>query len=221
MYSKLASAIYNDIVSGLRGYTSNLSMSLDQLEDEIVDERLTIIKEYSLKGILPNRDLYYTIDCIETDCKSLADCPDNCFSTKPVVHFTIPQIVNDYGEKAIEYIGSIDHLNQFLYVTSHSELKSQKYRKRNLNKPIVFINTTPNKDNLYDCYVFNAPMLSCISIVAIFKDLRQLKEFGCSDIETTNMSFIDNEIRKRLTQKKLMFYRQYTAPLQNNDQTAK
>ena len=62
MYTKLASSIYNDVMSGLRGYTSNISMSLDQLEDEIVDERLAIIKEYSLKGILPNKDLYFTIN---------------------------------------------------------------------------------------------------------------------------------------------------------------
>ena len=37
---KLASAIRNDVVGGLRGYHTNLSMSLEQLMDEIVDERL-------------------------------------------------------------------------------------------------------------------------------------------------------------------------------------
>ena len=51
-YGKLASAIYNDVVSGLRGIHSGPTMSLEQLEDDIVDERLQIIKEYSLKGIL-------------------------------------------------------------------------------------------------------------------------------------------------------------------------
>jgi hypothetical protein len=39
-YSKLASAVYNDIVGGLRGYVSNPTMSMEQLEDDIVDERL-------------------------------------------------------------------------------------------------------------------------------------------------------------------------------------
>lgn len=204
MYTKLASSIYNDVMSGLRGYTSNISMSLDQLEDEIVDERLAIIKEYSLKGILPNKDLYFTIDCIDTDCKSLGSCDTSCFSTTPIVHFAIPQLINDYGEKSIEYLGSTDHLNQFLVVNSHSALRSQNYRKRGKDKPIVFINTSPNKDNLYDCFVFNAPMLSSVSIVAIFKDMRQVKEvFGCDDIDVDNMNFIDNEVRRRLIEKKV------------------
>ena len=42
---KLASAIRNDVVSGLRGYHNNLSMSMEQLEQDIVDERLLILKE--------------------------------------------------------------------------------------------------------------------------------------------------------------------------------
>ena len=33
-----------------------------------------------------------------------------------------------------------------------------------------------------------------------------------------NISFLDNEIKKRLTQKKLMYYRQYSAPIRPNDQ---
>ena len=54
--NKLASAILNDILSGLRGITSNISLSVEQLEDDIVDERLTIIKEYALKKIAGNCD---------------------------------------------------------------------------------------------------------------------------------------------------------------------
>ena len=68
---KLASAIRNDVVSGLRGYHTNLSMSLEQLADDIIDERLQILKEYSLKGILPLKDLYISINCIPVDCKNI------------------------------------------------------------------------------------------------------------------------------------------------------
>lgn len=225
MYSKIASAIYNDVVSGLRGYNSNLSMSLEQLEDEIVDERLTILKEYALKGIPPKSDLYMSINCIKTDCESLERC--GCSNNIPFIsnpklipHFEIPQIVNEYTDSSIEYMGSTDRQNNFLIYTSHNSLKSHKYRKRGKDKPYVFIDTTPNSNNMYDCFIFNAPFIKQISVVAIFKDLRQLQEMGCCDtLEVNNMSFVDNEVRKRLTQKKLMYYRQYIAPLQNNDQT--
>ena len=64
---------------------------------------------------------------------------------------------------------------------------------------------------MYDCFVYNAPLLNTISITAIFKDLRQLERYSCCT-EDNNMSFIDTEVKKRLTQKKLLYYRQY-APL--------
>lgn len=46
--SKIASAIYNDVQGGLQGYESTVNMSLEQLEDEVVEERLSVIKKYSL-----------------------------------------------------------------------------------------------------------------------------------------------------------------------------
>lgn len=90
---KLASAIYNDVVSGLRGYHTNFSMSLEQLAQDIVDERLQILKEYSLKGVLPTKDLYLSINCIPVDCKSIDRCRcnrDNPYADSPVAHFEIP-----------------------------------------------------------------------------------------------------------------------------------
>ena len=116
---KLASAIRNDILGGLKGYHSNLSMSLDQLKDDIIDERLQIIKEYSLKGIIPGKDLYLSINCIPVDCENIERC--NCKEIEcgtPTAHFEIPQIVNDYGEQSIDYIGSVDRQNPFIYYTS-------------------------------------------------------------------------------------------------------
>lgn len=108
---KLTSAIRNDIVAGLRGYHTNLSMSMEQLAQDIVDERLQILKEYSLKGILPVKDLYLSINCIPVDCKSMDRCrcsKEDLCGDSPVAHFEIPQILNDYGALSIDYIGSTD-----------------------------------------------------------------------------------------------------------------
>lgn len=76
-YNKMASAIYNDIVSGLRGYNANPTLSMEQLEDEIAEERLAVIKQYILKGVIPKKDLLKTISCITVDCKDIEGC-DAC-----------------------------------------------------------------------------------------------------------------------------------------------
>ena len=212
----------NDVVGGLRGYHTNFSMSLEQLMDEIVDERLQILKEYSLKGVLPVKDLYLSINCVPVDCKDLERCrcngQDDCLT--PTAHFEIPQIVNDYGSLSIDYIGSSDRQNPFIYYTSSTAYRYHKYRKRGKNRPYVWIDTTPNENGMYDCFVFNAPLLGQISITAIFKDLRQLERYACCvELRDDNMTFINNEIKKRLTEKKIRYYKQLALPNMPNDQS--
>lgn len=212
--NKLASSILNDIYSGLQGFHINISLSIEQLEQEIVDERLSLLKEYSLKGILPINDLYTTIDCIEVDCETPSKC-DSCGQIDKVPHFEIPQLLNDYGSKAISYIGSVDMQNPFVYYTDRQSVLLHKYRKRGKDKPYVWINTTPNEHGKYDCYIFNAPLIKCVTVVAIFKDLRQLE--GCGE-ELDNYSFLDSEIRNNIIERKIKQYRQLAQSLAPNTQ---
>ena len=52
---------------------------------------------------------------------------------------------------------------------------------------------------MYDCFVFGAPLLKNISVTAIFKDPRQLEKYSCClENQDDNLSFIDNEVKKRL-----------------------
>ena len=220
--SKLASAIINDVYSGLAGLHHNISMSVEQVEDEIIQMRLQIIKEYQLKGILPIKDLLLQINCIPVDCKDLERCPICKPGIKtPNAHFEIPQIINDFGASAIAYIGSVDRMNSFsVYINSNFTNLYQKYRKRGKDKPYVYIDPAPNENNMLDGYIFNAPLLKQISVVAIFKDPRQLDDYGCcSDLDDIqNMTFIDTEVKDRLTKQKITYYRQLHMPNLPNDQ---
>lgn len=225
----MADAIFNDVVSGLRGYHTNMSMSKQQLEDDIIDLRLLIIKEYMAKGILPIKDLLMSINCIEVDCKDLSKCPCNkaICGSDPVAHFEIPQLLLDYGTNtAVQYIGSVDKQVPFLvYTKSLNRINTfQKYRKRGKNKPWVYIDMTPNSNGYLDCYIFEAPLIKYVSVTAIFKDPRQLEKLSCmcdgqenTEIDN-NLNFIDTLIKERLTKQKLYYYRQAAAPILPNNQ---
>ena len=231
---RLADAVFNDVVSGLRGYHQNMSMSKEQLQEEIVQMRLAVIKEYMLKGILPIEDLVAAINCIPVDCDTLDKCKCNSLTcgSDPIAHFQIPQILLDFGlGNSIKYLGSTDKQHPFIIYTKNiDKLNSiQKYRKRGKNKPWVFIDVTPNNEGLLDCYIFDAPLIKQVSIVAIFKDPRQLEEFQCNCEDEAipqdritqmdnNMNYLDIVIKDRLTQQKLRYYRQYAAPILPNDQ---
>lgn len=229
---RLADSIINDIRSGLRGYHNNMSISEEQLEEEIVKTRLLILKEQMTKGLIPIQDLLLSINCIPVDCDSLSKCPcnkGNC-GNDPVAHFQIPQILFDFGlKKSIYYIGSVNKTNSFIVYTKPINIISniQKYRKRGRNKSWVYIDVTPNKNGLLDCYIFNAPFLKQVSVTAIFKDLRQLEGFQCdcsneqADKSTqmdNNLNYIDQLVKDKLVKEKLYFYKQFSAPLLPNDQ---
>ena len=216
---KLSSAVFNDIVSGLAGYEATVNMSLEQLEDECVEEMLVVLREWSLKNKIPTKDLLYSLNCIPVDCKSLDKCRcGNADYSKPVAHFEIPQVVNDFGEEAIEFVGSTDKSIRFKVYTSPTSFRFHKYKKRGANKPYVYIDTTPNEHNLYDGFIFNAPLLERLTVIAIFKDPRQLEQFSCCDIEEQDtLSALAAEVKKRLIEKKLRYYRQfYQQPVQND-----
>jgi hypothetical protein len=87
-------------------------------------------------------------------------------------------------------------------------MRYHKYRKRASKRPFVYIDTTPNEHNMYDCWVFNIPILKKVSVIGVFKDPRQLEDYGCcEDLELNNMTYLDAEVKKRVTMKKLQYYR--------------
>ena len=226
-YSKLASAIYNDIVGGLRGYSSTPTLSLEQLEDEIAEERLAVIKQYTLKGIIPKQDLMRTISCIPIDCKDIENCSkcqedNSLWEGTPTMHFEIPILLTDFGDVGIEYIGSPDLQNPFVVYTKANNLRYRRYRKWGNNKPYVYVNVSPNENGMCDCWVFNAPFIKRVTVIGVFKDERQLSKFGCDcDADMNNMSFLDAEIKERITKKKLYYYKQLLLPQQPNNQVPK
>lgn len=205
--------VQNNIVSGLSGMHENMTLSTELIEDAIINERLAIIEEYRLKGLINLKDLAITINCINIDCDtSLERCGCNIEEDCPTIvpHFEVPQYVD------IIYIGSNDKQQSFSLYKSIQQTKYRKYKKRGKNRPYVWIDNTPNKNGMYDGFVFNAPLLSQIAITAVFKDPRQLKGFTCCSDDTQH-SFIDADIVERVSKKLLTYYRQlYMAPQPNN-----
>ena len=222
---KLASQIRNDVVSGLRGYHQNLSMNMEQLQDEIVACRLEILHQYFLKGIFPIKDLLIAINCVNVDCESLERCSCREYNSDDtlVAHFQIPQVVSYYGKQAIDYIGSTDRRNKFQIITSLTELENRKYKKRGTEKPYVWIDYSPNSNGMLDCFIFNAPFLEQVSVVGVFKDPRQLNQYHCCNTDELNgpdinMSFVDQLVKDKLTKEKLYYYRQMAAQRLPNTQ---
>lgn len=207
--SDIASAVYNDVVAGLSGMTATPNISMEQLEDEVAEMRLAVLKEYYLKNLLKPSDYAKAINCVEVDCADPSKCC-NFSSGKSVMHFEIPALLNDFGSDAIIYVGSIDRKYKYKVYTNPSMMKFSKYKKRGSEKPYVYIEKIPNSNNMYDCWLFNAPYVKVLSVIGVFKDLRQLEAFNCCNSdEDYDLGAVSADVKDRLTKKKLQYYRQY------------
>lgn len=220
---QLADAIINEIYTGLRGITVNEAISREQLIDEIISERISLIQELSAKNLLSRKDLMFSIDCIEIDTdKQTKCCNDNVRDLLcNTLHFEIPQIITFNSVSGIEFIGSVDKQQQYRVYTDIS-YRFNRYSRYGAKKPFVYIETTPNINNRYDCYLFNAPYTKYISIIGIFKDPRDLQYYSCCNSENyNNLSILSTEIFKRLVDRKIKIYRQFPQQILPNDQTSK
>lgn len=218
--NQIASAIINDLFSGNLVSLSNRAMiSQDQIEDEVIETRNAIIKDWYLKNALNLSDMMVAINCIEVDCKDQNKC--SCISSlanaKMAKHFEIPQLMPGLGSDALMFVGSTDRSNAFKIYYNLEAIKYQqhyqKYRKKSNPKPFVYVEKTPNENGMYDCWIFDAPFVQYVAVIGIFKDPRQLEKYNCcDDIEYLEMGAISNEIKNRILQKKIQLYRTPAPP---------
>lgn len=218
--NQIASAIINDLFSGNLVSLSNRAMiSQEQIEDECIEARCAIIKDWYLKNMLNLGDMMVAINCVEVDCKdqNKCSCMSSLANAKMAKHFEIPQLMPGLGVDALAFVGSTDRSYAFKVYYNLEAIKYQqhyqKYRKRPDNKPFVYIEKTPNENGMYDCWIFDAPFIQYIAVIGIFKDPRQLEKYNCcDDIDYLEMGAISNEIKNRILQKKIQLYRTSAPP---------
>lgn len=214
---QLSSVIYNNVVSGIDGNHIDRKFSMAQIEDDIINERLTIIKEYSLKGLLPANDLMIKINCVELDDQPINRIGEfEAFNGYYIKHFEVPQIAYAFDKESVGYVGTIDGQNSFtIYTDRHAWInhRNKRFVKQN---PHVFIDTATNYNNKYDGWIISKTPLQegiLISVIAIWKDPRDLMEYQCcKEEEICNWTFISTEIIKRVTEKYLRYYRMLYQP---------
>ena len=167
---QLSSVIYNNVVSGIEGNHVDRKFSQSQIEDDIVNERLTIIKEYALKGILPANDLMIKINCVTLDDEPINRIGEfEEFDGYYVKHFQIPQVAFVYDKESIGYIGNINGRDSFpIYVDRHAWF-NHRFKRFVRQRPHVFVDFATNTNNMYDGWI--------VSKTALPEDMERPKGF--------------------------------------------
>ena len=205
---KITSAIINDVNAGLNNTNASPAMSFEQIEDEVIETRHTVVKDWYLKGLLKPEDILSAINCIPVDCADPSKCC-NMSSGKSQLHFEIPRLMDDLGEVAINYIGSTDRTTSYDVYFNRDAIKMHSHKRRGADKPYVYIEKTPNANGKYDGWIYNLPFVKRITVIGVFHDPRDLSDYSCcNEQEYLDLGAISNEVKARLTKQKLQYYRQ-------------
>ena len=74
-------------------------------------------------------------------------------------------------------------------------------------------------ENIHDNLVDNLKGFNDTNTIISTQNPRQLEEYSCcNEFGDDNFNFINNEVRNRLTQRKVQYYRQLAAPNLPNTQ---
>lgn len=212
--SQLSSAIINELFGGNLIPLSNRALiSQEQLEDEVIAERELILREWYLKGTLTLWDMAFSVHCIPVNCDDMNQCPCKGLPGKITQHFEVPHLLQGLSNVALLFVGSTDKMVSYKVYYDIKSLKYQKYRKRPIDEPYVYVDRALNKNGMHDVWLFNAPFVKYVTITGIFRDPRQLEQFSCCDSnEYLEMGSISSEILRRILAKKISLYRTLPPP---------
>lgn len=135
-------------------------------------------------------------------------CPCKGLPGKITQHFEVPQLLQGIGGAALLFVGSTDKMISYKIYYDIKSLNYQKYRKRPIDEPYVYIDRSLNKNGMHDVWLFNAPFVKYVTVVGLFRDPRQLEQFSCCDSnEYLEMGSISSELIRRILAKKVALYR--------------
>lgn len=215
-HNELASAILNRVTDGLSGSINNLSISTDQLMDEIDLLRAEIILKYDGTKKLDLRTLEQTVDnlvitCVPYNQTSCADLVPG-FGSVPTVD--IPELGSVIDGEPLSYVGLVNKALDFPVFYDIRDVKRQKLRIATRHKPYVWADRDTSYTGKVRLYFFNLGAyeenLTFISVRGIFAHPSKVH---ADTIDTWNNDYpapghVKNMILDTLSEKYIRYYRE-------------
>lgn len=179
--NELVDSIRNSVTSGLQG-VGNHNLSSKLVLKDAIALRNELIKKKELNGILNVDSFVQTIDAILLDNKPMSN-HQTIHSIKTYKHCEIPRLVLGQISDNIVHIGDIDKSDSIPFQLGKN-YKSFKYRPVSGSSPFIWISTSPNENDNFDCWFISSEYfrpLKYLSITAIFEDpiaVDEIKKLG-------------------------------------------
>lgn len=214
-FEDIRDAVKNHVVDGLKG-VADYSFSEQQLLDEVIVEYATIVKALSKQPYFIPSEYSVALSCLTLDCKDLTNCCGITLDAN-TKHFEIPKPLMLKGSRqGIIYVGQADYGKQYAIYTDPAAFRYHTLNEWAGKLPYVYISMSPNKNNLYDGFVFNiAKSQKLIRVEAIFENPNDIRGLECCVGEITVSSSVARDVINNVSQKYITYYSRLAEPQPN------
>jgi len=203
--NSIADIIINSVYSGGKGI-ANISLSKDQVKDEINLARNRFILQLHGQYQLDQEGLFQDITCLKAVKKDIRKvCPIDLKAEEEhkVLCVTIPKLLHIPRLNPIKYLGNSNRQVEWKYFWGNDFIyrDTDKYAK---NSPVAWVNGN-------DIWLFKPPQFikKQITIQAIFENPRDLSAFNCCEASDNDPYPVPPTIVDMITGKLINDYLRY------------
>ena len=201
----IADIVINSVYSGGKGIT-NISLSKDQVKDEINLARNRFILQLHSQYQLDTEGLHQDITCLKATKKDIRQaCPIDLGAEEEhkILCVTVPKLLHIPRMNPIKYLGNVNRQVQWKFFWGNDFIYRQ-YDKYAKNDPVAWVNGQ-------DIWLFNAPLFikKQITLQAIFESPRDLSAYNCCKASDNDPYPVPPTIVDMITGKMINDYLRY------------
>jgi hypothetical protein len=221
--NEMSSTIENNVSDALSGAILNRAISTEQIAAEMDLLREKLAFEQVKSGKI---DLKYFMQSLPPQALVCRDFVRDCGSVKSgdsVPSIRIPKLMAMQNNSQLEYVGLANKQKRFTVYYDVDDISNHKFRLKTAHAPFVWVDLTPDNDDMIALYFFNMGEYSTLkyvdvrgafakpTIVAPLDPMFEFKEYPAP-------GYIQSMIITTLTETYLRYYRQLNIPNQPNTQ---
>lgn len=222
--NEMSSTIENNVSDALSGAILNRAISTEQIEGEMDLLREKLAFEQIKSGRIDTKYFMQSLPPQALICRDLVRECGAVKSGESVPSIRIPKLMALQNNSQLEYVGIANKQKRFTIYYDIDDISNHKFRFKTAHSPFVWVDLTPDNDDMVALYFFNMGQYGTLKYVDVRGAFAKPTTIGLLDPmsefkEYPAPGYIQSMIITNLTETYLRYYRQLNLPPQPNTQT--
>jgi len=165
--SQIASTIENNVSDALSGAILNRAVTYDQIYGEIDLLREKLAYDQIKTGKIDIKYFMQSLPLQNLVCRDLTRGCGIIKSGESVPSIRIPKLMAMQDNSQLEYVGLANKQKRFITYYDIDDISNHKYRLKTPESPFVWVDLTPDNDDMIALFFFNLGQYNALKYVEV------------------------------------------------------